>query len=798
LKRRVVVSISFTVLSASFLITSFSSAQQSSSNPQSQQTKELTLAAIFAEGGLTGRAPETIRWSPDGKRVSYVLRDNAGERGELYHVDLESGRRAVLVASEKLSVLVPPADQIKDEREKERRTRYSVAGYHWAPDSKHLLFDSKGQLWLYSLDTGTAVQVTSATDPSGDPKFSPDGTRIAYVRKHNLYMRPVNGKEGETQLTEGLRGKQRIHIEMDLSDKLPSEPGPDDILNGEVDWVYAEEFGVRSNYFWSPDGKQIAYLQMDETKVPSYPIEDFIPTHATVDNQKYPKAGDPNPMVRVGVVGSDGGKTRWISVSGDKRDKDKDEDPDIYIPRFGWVRSGLLYIEVLNRAQDKLDLYLVDASSGRSRLVLTESSSLWVDVNDNFKVLKSGDRFLWSSWRDGHTHLCLYGFNKADPLAPATIQERQLTRGDYETFGIQGVDENSGTVYFLSAQGDPRQRQLYSVKLSGGDPQRVSREPGTHDASFPDVAGEYYVDNYSGLMTPPRLSLCKVGGTCVSFWQSRDVAQYDLSTPQWLELKGEDGTPLYGMLMLPAGGAFPAGAKIPLLVYIYGGPAGQTVRNAWGGSTFLFHQILTRRGFAVFTVDNRGTPGRGQKFMAPLRHQFGEIELRDQLAALEQLFAQFPQLDRDRIGMWGWSNGGSMTLYAMTHSPLFKAGVAVAPVTDLKDYDTIYMERYMGLPQDNPDGYKRGSMVNSAKDLRGRVLMVHGTSDDNVHMQNTIQMTNALINEGKQFDLMLYPRKTHGIAGAAARTNLFTRIQWQLEHYLMKPEPATATQNPAQ
>jgi dipeptidyl-peptidase-4 len=773
------------------LFASCSFAQQAA-NPQPQQkpAKELTIPAIFAEGSVTGRAPETVKWSPDGKRLSYVLRDDSGERGELYYVDLETGKPAVLVAAEKLASLVPSAEKIVDERERERRTRYSVAGYHWAPDSQHLLFDSKGQLWLYSLDTGTAVQATSSPEPSGDPKFSPDGKRISYIRKHELCVRPLSGNNGEIQLTEGKEGRPgRVQVHVSFKEEKKDEPGPDDILNGEVDWVYAEELDVRSNYFWSPDGRQIVYLQMDETKVPAYPIEDFIPTKATVDNQKYPKAGEANPVVRAGVVSSTGGKTRWISLA---TEKDHETDNDIYIPRFGWLRNGTLYIQVLNRAQNKLDLYFVDAESGRSRLVLSETSPNWVEVNDNFKILASGDRFLWSSWRDGFTHLYLYSFDKANPLSSDAKLERQLTHGDYETFGIEGVDERSGTVYFLSTQGDPRQRQLYSVKLSGGDPQIVSREPGTHAASFPDSGGDYYVDTYSALMTPPRMSVCKVAAQCQTFWEARSMADYSLLKPQFVNFTADDGSPLYGWLLLPPDGAVAAGAKIPLIVNIYGGPAAQLVRDVWGGPNFLFHQILARRGFAIFAVDNRGTPGRGQKFMAALRHQFGGIELHDQLTALERLLPQFPQLDRDRIGMWGWSNGGSMTLYAMTHSPLFKAGVSVAPVTDQRNYDSIYTERYMGMPQENVSGYKQAVLADVAKDLSGRVLIVHGTSDDNVHMQNTIQMVNGLINANKQFDLMLYPRKTHGIAGTAARTNLFTRIQWQFEHYLMNAAAAEA------
>jgi len=502
--------------------------------------------------------------------------------------------------------------------------------------------------------------------------------------------------------------------------------------------------------------------------------------------------------VRLGVVETAAGKSlKWITLPPQVRERDDSgtrprEAKDLYIPRFGWVRDGLLWAQVLNRAQDRLDLYFVDVASGRSQLMLSEKSDAWVEVNDNFRILKSGDRFLWSSWRDGHTHLYLYRFREGNPPVFSATLERQLTRGDFEVFGSLAVDEGAGVVYFIANQGDARERHLYSVKLDGSDFHRVSREPGTHSANFsPDA--RHYVDNYSALVTPPQISLCATGGTCQKFWESRNLAAYNLITPRFVDFKAEDGTVLHGLLLLPPGPECPPGVsdcltttkKVPLLLNPYGGPGGQTVRNAWGGTTFLFHQMLARQGIVLLQVDNRGMGARGQKFAAALRRNFGEVELKDQLTALDQALAAYPALDAKRVGFWGWSYGGYMTLTALTHSDRFVAGVAVAPVTDWHDYDTIYTERYMGLPKENAEGYLRGSPVNSAANLHGRVLIVHGTSDDNVHMQNTMQMAQALITANKAFDLALYPRKAHGIAGAVPRTHLFTRIQKHLERHLV-------------
>jgi dipeptidyl-peptidase 4 len=715
---------------------------------QQTPTKPLTLEAIFAPGGLAGRGPESMYWSPDSTKVSYVQRE--GAKGELWYIDVATGEKKVLVSAEKLSALDPDVNKVKNEREKERLTRYHVADYVWAPDSKHLLFASQGQLWLYDLGTETAVQFTSASDPSGDPKFSPDGNLVAYVRKHNLYARPASGKS-EKQFTH------------DTGDSL---------FNGDIDWVYAEELGVRSNYFWSPDSKQIVFLHMDEAQVPVYPITDWMPTHPVVDNEKYPKVGDPNPVVKLGVVDVDHGKVRWLALG---------NDPETYIPRFGWVRESVVWVEVLNRTEDKMDLYFVDVKSGKSRIVLTERTpGAWIDFEHNeVRFLTASGRFLWPSWRDGNMHLYLYSYDKQNPLAADAKLELQLTRGDFVLLGVQGVDQAAGTVFFGANKDDPRQQHIYSVQLDGSNFKALTTDEGFQSGSFSDD-GKHYISHSVGPAQVPATALCAVNGACTPVWQAEnEIAEYGLRAPKYLEFNADDGTTLYGRLLLPPGPA--AGAKIPLIINIYGGPAAQMVRKSLPDP---FDEILARQGFAVFAVDNRGTPGRDRKFQTAIRHEFGAIELKDQLTALDQLLAQYPQLDKDRIAIWGWSNGGSMTLYAMTHSDRFKAGVAVAPVTDQRNYDTIYTERYMGLLKDDADGYAMSDVNLAADKLHGALLLVHGTSDDNVHFQNSIQVIDALIKAGKQFRLMIYPNKTHSISGTDARVHLFTMIEEHFEHEL--------------
>ena len=714
--------------------------------------QELTIQSIYAPNGLTGRAPDTVKWSPDAKKVSYFLHQEQGEKADLYYIDVTSGKPAVLVASEKIAAMKPSVTGTKDDREKDNRERYHVAGYHWAPDSEHILFDANGQLWYFTLSSGKYVALSAAGESATDPKFSTDGKSLSHIRNHNLVVKRVDGG----------------------AEKALTTNGDENLLNGEVDWVYGEELDVRSNYFWSPDSKKIVLLQMDQNKVPTYPITDFIPQHPTVYQEKYPKVGDPNPQVQLGVVSAGSGEVKWFHLTDEK---------DMYIPRFGWVSDYVVWATVLNRAQNQLDLYFVDAASGKSRRVLSEKSDTWIETDNNLQFLKSGDKFTWPSWRDGHTHLYLYSFDKANPLAADAKLVNQITKGDFEVFDIEGAVENTGTLFLTTNAGDDRQRHLCSVKLDGSGFQCLTKN-GTHAASVAPN-GQYFVDHFSSLMTPPQLSFCRIGGSCDIFWRSKSVDSLNLIAPQFVDFKAEDGTVLRGILYLPPDSA---GKKVPLLNNPYGGPHGQTVRDMWGGAGFLFNQVLMRDGIAVLQVDNRGMGARGKKFASTLIHNFGEIELKDQLASIDQALQKFPQLDGSRMGWWGWSYGGYMTLVAMTHSDRFKAGVAVAPVTDWKDYDSIYTERYAGLVPQYEEGYKKGSPITYAADLKGHLLEVHGTSDDNVHMQNSMQMINAFINAGKQFDLQLYPRKTHSISGPGTRVHLFTRIRSHFHRELLGTE----------
>jgi dipeptidyl-peptidase-4 len=713
--------------------------------------KPLTIELAASERGLDTTAPQAMQWSPDGTKISYLQRAGDSDQRGLFYFDPASGKSAVLIAADKLASLATPVSGTKDDRQKDNRARFGVAAYHWAPDSNSILFDANGRLWLFNLTTATGKPVTAGGEDISDPKFSPDGATVSFVRKHNLYVQPLNGGKEVALTTDGNA----------------------DLFNGEVDWVYSEELDVRSNYFWSPDSRQILYLQMNESQVPTYPIVDWMQTHPKPDPIKYPKAGDANPTVRLAVTALDG-KTKWLSVT---------DDTEAYIPRFGWVKPGLAWALVMNRLQNKQQLFLIDVASGKTKLVLEETDPYYIELRaDTVRFMKDSPQFLWPSWRDGHTHLYLYSFDEKAPLSSKAKLIRQVTKGEWEFSGIKAVDEKAGIVYFTANADDDRQTNLYSIKLDGTSMTRVTPERGVHDPAVADNA-KFFVDRYSSLEEPSRMRICGTGpnAACNEVWRSTALEQYATLTAQFVDFKAEDGTVLHGVLVLPPAGAPGAvNGKYPLIMNPYGGPGAMTVRDAFS-TINIFDQILATKGFAVLKVDNRGMSGRGRKFAAATYKNLGDLELRDQLAALDQALERFPQLDSNRLGWWGWSYGGSMTLYAMTHSDRFKVGVSVAPVTDWHFYDSIYTERYMGLPQLNPEGYDKASLMRYAHNLTGSLMIVHGTSDDNVHMQNTMQFVNELINNGIQFCLQLYPQKTHSISGKTARTHLYTRIISQFE-----------------
>jgi dipeptidyl-peptidase-4 len=703
------------------------------------------VEAIYAHGPMIGHPPEDLTWSPDAKHLTYL------EDGEL--MDLQPGMDSgavkphVLVSRAKLASLMGESES---EIDRDHRDRYKMASYIWAPDSAHLLFDSNGHLWLYDPHRGKGVEIgTSGMGSGDDPQFSPNGEYVSFVRDHGLAMARV--KEPGAPV-------------------IAVAPAPNQTtLNGEVDWVYEEELDVRGNYFWSPDSTRLAFLQMDETAVPEYPITDWIPTHATVDMQRFPQPGDANPTVRVGVVSAAGGGTVWVELP-IRAGQD-------YIPRFGWVDAKTVWIETVTRDHKHRDIYFADAATGQAHAVLKLTDDKFFD--EKYDVSVGGGSIVMTNWSDGHNHLYLYSYDPAKLATTTATLVRQLTKGDFEVGDVLSVDTAGKVIRYESSENNLLEQQLWQVSFDG-ERRQLSSGAGFHTGNFAPTGG-WYVDKQSTSIDPPVLRLCQSAGKCTVFWLTNALEPYHLRAPEQLEVKTHDGTTLYATLLLPEGAA--SQSSVPLIVNPYGGPGVQSVVNRWSDE-LLFDELLAQHGFAVLHADNRGMGGRGRAFAQAAYRNFGPIQLEDQLTVVDWALAHYPQLDRKRLGWWGWSWGGSFTLYALTHSDRFRAGVAVAPVTDWRNYDSIYTERYLGEPAEFASGYRDFSVVNSAASLKGHLLLAQGTGDDNVHMENSVQFIQQLIEAGIPYDLQIYPRKTHSIAGPDVRTHLFNRILAHFEEYL--------------
>jgi dipeptidyl-peptidase 4 len=714
-------------------------------NARPGASKMLTVERIYSAPGLSGYLTEGIEWAPDSKRVSYFGRDHSGVA--LWTTDATTGQSKILVKADVLESAMPP--EKTDLIQSTGLGRVPTQNYLWSPSGESLLLIGGSSLVLLDLNTMVPKTLVSGAFDIDDPKFSPDGKWVSFVREWNLWV--VNIATGDVKpLTTG---------------------GSEEILKGQLDWVYPEELETPTAYWWSRDSSKVAYYQMDERPVTRYPIMDMSSPVGAIEYERYPQAGERNPIVRVGVVPVAGGETTWM---------DTGADTDVYLARVEWLPdSRRVAIERLNRAQNRLDLLLCDAASGASSTILTETDRYWINIADDLYFFSDDKRFLWSSERTGFRHYYLYD------LAGRELE--QLTSGHWEITGQGGfgpgassrpaVDEARGFVYFISNKDDVRDAQLYRLSLADKSITRITDRAGWHDPLMaPDASA--FVDTYSNAMTPPRQDLYRMDGSRTAVINEDAVPElgdYALSPVEFLSVTANDGTTLYASMIKPPN--FDPSRKYPVLINVYGGPQDQEVQDDWGYTDFLWLEMMAEKGYIVFTLDNRGSYRRGHGFETPIYHHLGKIELEDQLGGVKYL-KSLPYVDGSRIGIWGWSYGGMMVLDALFNaSDVFKAGVAVAPVTDWRLYDTIYTERYMGRPEDNPDGYRDSSPVNQAAQLRAKLMIAHGTGDDNVHFANTIELLNELIRAGSYpDDLMILPGRGHGMTDWPARVQLYQRI----------------------
>jgi dipeptidyl-peptidase-4 len=692
----------------------------------------LTVHTIWGSGGGEfANDVVDLAWTRDGTAYTTVEPDASGNT-DLYRLDALTGRRQQLLRG---ADLIPPgADK-----------PIAIEEYRFSADGTRLLIftnsarvwrqNTKGTFFVWDFSARRLSPVSPKPGYQQFAKFSPDGRRVAFVRDNNIYVTDL-ASGAETALTTD---------------------GGDDVINGTSDWVYEEELDLRDAFRWSPDGARIAFWRLDQTAIRPFYLLNQDSLYPALVPVRYPKAGTPNSEVKIGTVEVSTGRTTWMDLGPEK---------DIYVAAMDFAGSpDSLWLTRLNRHQNRLDLLLADTRTGGSRVAMTDADSAWVDANQP-RWIDGGKQFLLVSERDGYDQV--YLFDRGGSLI------RRVTPGGWDVGEVYGVDETSRLLYFAGASAGPLERQLFRVGLDGTGLTRLSTDPGTHSADFAPTFA-LYVDTYSRAGVPPVQTLRRADGRLVRTVADNaklreKVAALGLNRPEFITVRTPEGVDLNAWLIKPKG--FAPNRRYPLLMNVYGGPGSQTVTDSWGGPNYLWHQMLAQAGYLVASVDNRGTGGRGAKFMKSTYLHLGRDEAADQIAAA-RWFARRPFVQPDRIGIWGWSYGGYMSSLSMFRGAgVFKAAIAVAPVTDWRFYDTIYTERYMRTPQENPTGYAESPLA-YADSLKGRFLLVHGTGDDNVHFQNSVRLVERLEAANKQFDFRIYPNKTHAIAGGNARENLY-------------------------
>ena len=692
------------------------------------QGERLTLDELYHPENkidFTPSPPAILRWLKDGEHYVQTKKDGDSGAPRVVRVHARTGEESPLYDSARVISALARLEGFDQEKAGHLRKKGLPI---FSPDESAVLWRYQDDLFYYDSGSDRALRLTSTRQEEREPSFSPDGRKVAYIRDYDLYVFDLR-RSREHRLTRG---------------------GHENLLNGILDWVYQEEIYGRGDfkgYWWSPDSSRIAYLQLDESPVPSFTVVDHISQHLEREVTRYPQAGDPNPLPRLGVVSSSGDRTRWIDLH-------QYSPEDLLVVRAGWNGDGSRVVfQAQNKDQTWLDLNLADPRTGRVDRLLRETTEAWVNVLGQPTWIQDGS-FLWQSERSGWRHL--YHYKATGELI------RTVTSGEWEVRSLYGVDDAGGWVYFSGTAHSPIGEDVYRVRFRGGRPQRLSRREGTHEATF-NRQFTLYFDRWSDLTTPTQVHLHDAQGREVRTIfdkPAKKLARYKLSVPEVHQVKTRDGFVMEAIMIKPPD--FDPSRKYPVMSHTYGGPHAPRVENSWGGTLYLWHQFLAQQGYIIWICDNRTASGKGAESTWPLHRNFGELELQDLEDGLKWLKSH-PWIDGARIGLWGWSFGGYMTSYALTHSNSFKLGIAGAPVTDWHLYDTIYTERYMSTPQKNPEGYKTTSVRGAAANLHGRLMIIHGSMDDNVHLQNTMQLVYELQEAGKQFELMIYPKSRHGV-----------------------------------
>ena len=689
------------------------------------------LVARYPRPGLA--MPGKIRYSPDSKSITYLFSERGDLSRDLWRLDLASGKRE--------HWLSPPGEAVteanisKDEvlrRERQRLRETGITDYIWAEKANVMLLPLRGD--LYQVKDGATAKL--AGGGVIDPQITADGRHVFFVRENEVWC---VDESGERKLTSG------------------SAPG---VTNGLAEFVAQEELDRSHGYWPSPSGDLVAFEQVDERHIPVYPIVHQGKPVLEIEEHRYPFAGMANARVKLGVVRTSGGRPTFMDLGIEEG----------YIARVDWHPDGRLLVQWLSRDWQQLELLAYDITTGAGKGIMVDEIKPWVNLHDDLRFVKSTGEFTWSSERSGFRHLYVY--------RPDGSLERQLTSGEWLVDATIALDEERRQLYFVGWRETPLERQLFRVSLDGGEAERLTRDAGMHGAAIaPDFST--FVELAEDRMTPPSITVRAVSGAVRHTLHRPAAVDLALRPPELHTFKTSDGVELHAAVYRPE-----QSAKAPVIVSVYGGPGPQMVNESWAQTVDLRAQILSERGFIVLKVDNRGSARRGLKFEAPIKHRMGGIEVQDQVEGVRWL-GSLGFADLSRVGIFGWSYGGYMTLMAMLRAPeLFKVGVAGAPVTDQAGYDTAYTEKYMGTPMENPDGYRESAVLTHVDRLQGKLLVIHGMIDENVHFRHTARLMQAFIDAGKPFETLLYPNERHMPRSERDRTDMERRVLEFFEMHL--------------